>query len=178
MKIKSYLLITLSLLSWHAVAGEKLAYQNWVVEDGPQTVEAYTANESKSSMGLFCGGNQCSFYLNTNLQCQPETKYSVLLNSTAVSAAIAMKCTQVGNHYFQILEPFEVVLNAIQSGETIGFAVAVNSGAFVVTRFSLAGANEAVARAITQAANRTKGLPKNNTSPRPAPQSDPKDMTF
>lgn len=163
MKIKSYILIALCLFSLQAFAGEKVLYQNWAVEFGPQTVEAYTANESGSSMGLFCGGNQCSFYLNPNLNCQPDTKYSVLLNSASVSAAIAMKCTQIGNHYFQILEPFEAVLNAVKSGDAIGFAVAVNSGAFVVMRFNLAGASDAVTRAIAEAANRAKGAPQNNT---------------
>lgn len=168
--MKNCISTLLVLLSLHAYAGDKVAYQNWAVEAGPQTTEAYTANESKSSMGLFCGGNQCSFYINSNTNCQPGTKYHVLINSAAVSTAIAMKCTQVGGRYFQILEPFDTVLNAIKSGDVIGFAMAAGPGQFVVANFSLIGASEAIALAIAETANRAKNLPKSTSPATPSTQ--------
>ncbi len=170
MKMKKYISTLLLLFSIHAYAGDKIAFQNWAVEAGAQTIEAYTANESQSSMGLFCGGNQCSFYLNSNTNCQPGTKYHVLINSAAVSTSIAMKCTQVGGRYFQILEPFDVVLNAIKSGDIIGFAMAAGPGQFVIARFSLIGASEAISLAIAETANRAKNMPKNNSPASPSTQ--------
>ena len=163
------------LLQVQAFASEKVAYQNWVVEIGPETTEAYTANESNSSLGLFCGGTTCVFYLNPNLNCQPNTKNAVLMNGSAVSAAIGMQCTLVGKHYFQILDPFDQVLNAVKAGGNIGFAVALQGGAFSVYRFSLNGALPALQRALDEAAKKRQVRPS-----QPLPNQAPgfKDITL
>ncbi len=135
-----------------SVQAEKLASQNWVVDLNGQANEAYTANDSNSSFGVFCSGEKCLFYLHQTLKCDPGTKYSVLMNSQAISTALSMECTQIGGNLFQILDPFEAVLKATQAGEMIGFAVALQSGAFAVTRFSLVGAKPAIERALLEAA--------------------------
>lgn len=142
------------LLAFEVSANERVAYQNWIVDSGPETTEAYTANDSNSSLGLFCGGSTCVFYLNPNLNCQPNTKNAVLMNSSSQSAAITMQCTLVGKHYFQILDPFDQVLNAVKSGGNIGFAVALQGGAFSVYRFSLNGAVPALQRALDESAKK------------------------
>jgi len=156
--IKKYLtpfcVAFLFVLPAHARASELVTYQNWAVELAPETAEAYTANDSKSSLGLFCGGTTCVFYLNANLNCQPNAKNAVLMNSASISTAITMQCAMVGNHYFEILDPFEVVLNAVKTGDTIGFAVALQGGAFAVARFNLNGAMPAIQRALDEAAHR------------------------
>ena len=148
--IATVLLIGLSV----AHANYKIAYQNWAVEIGPETTEAYTANESASTFGLFCGGTTCVFYLKPNLNCVPNTKNSVLMNTGITSAALGMQCTQIGQYYFQILDPFDVVLNALKTGDSIGFAVALQGGAFSVARFSLQGALPAIQKAIDEAARK------------------------
>ena len=51
--IKNLIAMGLLLLALTAQA-EKLASQNWVVDLNGQTNEAYTANDSKSSFGVFC----------------------------------------------------------------------------------------------------------------------------
>ena len=139
---------------------QKITSQNWVVDISGQTTEAYTANDSKSSFGVFCAGDQCLFYLHQALNCEPGTKYSVLLNSQTVATALSMECTRIGGKLFQILNPFETVLRAAQAGDTIGFAVALQSGAFAVTRFSLAGAKPAIERALVEAAQSKERLRK------------------
>ena len=171
--IATVLLIGLSV----AHANDKIAYQNWAVEIGPETTEAYTANESASTFGLFCGGTTCVFYLKPNLNCVPNTKNSVLMNTGITSAALGMQCTQIGQYYFQILDPFDVVLNALKTGDSIGFAVALQGGAFSVTRFSLQGALPAIQKAIDEAA-RKKMQPAPNQQM--APQNRPgfKDITL
>ena len=170
------LLISLSMLMYgHAFANEKITYQNWVVEAGPETTEAYTVNDSNSSLGLFCGGTTCVFYLNPNLNCQPNTKNAVLMNGAAVSAAIGMQCTLVGKHYFQILDSFDQVLNAVRTGSNIGFAVALQGGAFSVYRFSLNGAVPAIQRALDEAPKKRQPKPA-----QPSPNQGPgfKDITI
>jgi hypothetical protein len=91
---------------------QKIAFQNWMLDISGQTTEAYTANDSKSSFGVFCAGEQCLFYLHQALNCEPGTKYSVLLNSQTVATALSMECTRIGGKLFQILNPFESVLRA------------------------------------------------------------------
>lgn len=154
-------------------ANERVAYQNWIVDIGLETTEAYTANDSGSSLGLFCGGSTCVFYLNPNLNCQPNSKNSALMNSATQSASIAMQCTLVGKHYFQMLDPFEQVLGAVKSGGHIGFAVALQGGAFSVYRFSLNGALPALQRALDESAK--KRTPR---SSKPSKQADSKDITL
>ena len=166
-RIKIWFLLGLLLLSTTAQA-EKLASQNWIADLNGQTNEAYTANDSKSSFGVFCSGEKCLFYLHQGLKCSPGSKYSVLLNSQAVSTALSMECTQIGGNLFQILDPFEAVLKATQAGDMIGFAVALQSGAFAVNRFSLAGAKPAIERVLLEAAQSKLKQPK------PAPKTTPK----
>lgn len=171
--IATVLLIGLSV----AHANDKIAYQNWAVEIGPETTEAYTANESASTFGLFCGGTTCVFYLKPNLNCVPNTKNSVLMNTGITSAALGMQCTQIGQYYFQILDPFDVVLNALKAGDSIGFAVALQGGAFSVTRFSLQGALPAIQKAIDEAA-RKKMQPAPNQQMVPQNRPGFKDITL
>ena len=152
---------------------QKIAFQNWMLDISGQTTEAYTANDSKSSFGVFCAGEQCLFYLHQALNCEPGTKYSVLINSQTVATALSMECTRIGGKLFQILNPFESVLRAAQAGDTIGFAVALQSGAFAVTRFSLAGAKPAIERALLEAAN-SKNRQTKPSTPTPPPSSNPR----
>lgn len=171
--IKSLLLACILLMSLSAHA-EKLLSQNWVVDLNGQTNEAHTANDSKSSFGVFCSGEKCLFYLHQGLNCTPGTKYSVLVNSQAVSTALSMECTQIGGNLFQILDPFEAVLRATQTGEIIGFAVALQSGAFAVNRFSLVGVKPAIERVLLEAAKSKFLEPK--TPPANTPKSTLKDV--
>lgn len=146
--------ISLLLMASHlAMAGERVAYQNWVTEFNGKTYEAYTLADANASLGVYCSNEQCLFYLRQSLSCLPGAKYSVLMNSSSISAALTMECTLIGGHLFQILSPFDAVLRASQSGEGIGFAVALQSGEFAVTRFSLLGAKTAIDKALTEAAN-------------------------
>jgi hypothetical protein len=158
------------LLASPASANDRVVYQNWIVDIGTDTTEAYTANDSGSSLGLFCGGSTCVFYLNPNLNCQPNSKNAVLMNSATQSASIAMQCTLVGKHYFQMLDPFEQVFSAVKSGGHIGFAVALQGGAFSVYRFSLNGALLALQRALDESAKKSKPIKSQN-------QAGSKDIT-
>jgi len=178
----SFLLVCL-LGSNLAVAGDKVIYQNWVAEISGQNNEAYTVADASTSLGLFCASEQCLFYLHQGLNCTPGAKYSVLMNSPSLSTALTMECTQIGGSLFQILTPFEAVLRAVQAGESVGFAVALQSGAFAVSRFSLLGAKPAIDRVLTEAA--TTKLKQQNLTPKPlnppipsVPQSGAKDISI
>ena len=151
-----------------------MGYLNWVADLSGQTNEAYTINGPQSSFGMFCSSNKCLFYLHQALRCQPGEKYSVLMNSPPISAAIRMECTLIGGNLFQILEPFDQVMKGVQNGETIGFAVALQSGAFAANSFSLLGAKQSINR-VMQEVNQSK-LKKQNPIP-VMPQNTPKKST-
>lgn len=153
MKFLVYALLTVSSL---AMAGETVSYQNWIVELNGKTNEAHTVADANTSLGLFCSGEQCLFYLHQSLNCTPGAKYSVLMNSPSISTALSMECTLINGNVFQILTPFNAVLKATQAGEVVGFAVALQSGAFAVTQFSLAGAKPAIERVLNEAPNSKK----------------------
>ena len=148
----SFTLSFLLLMANLAWAGDKIVYQNWIAELGGKTNEAYTIADPNTSFGSFCSGEQCLVYLHQSFVCSPGAKYSVLMNSPSVSTALTMECTLINGNIFQILSPFETVLKATQAGESIGFAVALQSGAFAVTRFSLVGAKPAIERVLVEAA--------------------------
>ena len=97
------------------------------------------------------------------------------MNGAAVSAAIGMQCTLVGKHYFQILDSFDQVLNAVRTGSNIGFAVALQGGAFSLYRFSLNGAVPAIQRALDEASKKRQPKPA-----QPSPNQGPgfKDITI
>jgi hypothetical protein len=86
-----------------------------------------------------------------------------------------MQCTLIGKHYFQILDSFDQVLNAVRTGGNIGFAVALQGGAFSVYRFSLNGALPALQRALDEAAKKRQVKPA-----QPMPKQSPgfKDITL
>jgi len=160
------LLLTAFLASSHAWA-EKISYQNWVADLNGKSNEAYTIADQNTSFGVYCSSEQCLFYLHQSLNCSPGAKYSVLMNSPSISTALNMECTPINGNVFQILTPFNAVLQATQAGESVGFAVALQSGAFAVTRFNLQGAKQAIDRVLTEAANSKRKEPK------PAPVAPP-----
>lgn len=154
MKLIHALALSFSLIAANtAWAGEKIAYQNWAIELSGKSNEAYTIGDPNTSFGSFCSSEQCLFYLRQSFNCTPGAKYSVLMNSLSVSTALTMECTPINGTLFQILSPFETVLKATQIGDSIGFAVALQSGAFAVSRFSLAGAKPAIDRLLMEAAS-------------------------
>jgi len=176
MKLIKLLTATILLALASGAQADKLAYQNWVADLNGQSNEAYTANDPQSSFGVYCSGEKCLFYLHQALVCNPGAKYSVLMNSPTISTALSMECSKIGNNLFQILNPFESVLRAVQAGETIGFAVALQSGAFAVTRFSLVGAKSAIERTLLEAAKskfREQKPPLEST-----PKIAPKDVSI
>lgn len=175
-------LIFLSLATQMAWAGDKLPYQNWTAELSGKNNEAYTIADANTSFGAFCGGEQCLFYLHQDLKCAPGAKYSVLMSSLSFSTALTMQCTLINGNMFQILTPFNAVLKATQLGESLGFAVALQSGAFAVSRFSLLGAKPAIERVLIEASISKRkelkeapklNLPQVQIAPKIAPKPTP-----
>jgi hypothetical protein len=67
------------------------------------------------------------------------------------------------------------VLNAVKAGGNVGFAVALQGGAFSVYRFSLNGGMPAIQKALDEAAKKRKAKP---TQPLPNQPPGFKDITL
>lgn len=167
MKNLGRILLLCTILATSQAWAEKVAYQNWVADLNGKSNEAYTIADPNTSFGVYCASEQCLFYLHQSLNCSPGAKYSVLMNSPSISTALNMECTPINGNVFQILTPFNAVLQATQAGESVGFAVALQSGAFAVTRFNLQGAKQAIDKVLTEAAN------SKNREQRPVPVVPP-----
>lgn len=151
---KKYLIIFSFLISFYALncsAVEEVKYQDWAVQIGEDTVEAYTFNDSKSSFGFFCKGETCLYYLNLSLECSSNSKTPVLMSGDGAGSAFMMTCMKLGGRNFQILDDPEVVKRAVNSGKKIGFSVALQGGDFMLAQFTLNGAQAAIERAILEA---------------------------
>lgn len=173
-----------AMLMWSAciaVAEEKAIYQDWaVVTNGQrsgQTSEAYTVAQDNTSLGVFCAKEQCLFYLRQGLNCTAGASYPILMNSATATTALSMECTIINGNRFQVLKPFNEVLRAAQSGDSVGFAVGLQSGTFAASRFSLLGAKSAIERVLIDAANSKKQEQKPLPKSLPSPKQGAKDIS-
>lgn len=171
--VKANLIACIVFWSAGALAQTQYSVSNWVLETRETITEAYTANDPNSVFGLFCLNDKCVFYLHHALQCEPNKKYSLLMNGLQGSSAIEMRCTPIGNKLFWILEPFNSVLRMTQAGDFIGFAVALQSGSFGISRFSLEGAQHAIRLTLLQAAKNKPPASLPNEPKRINPQPIP-----
>lgn len=61
---------------------------------------------------------------------------------------MSMKCTLIGSKYVQVFVETDTIARLLKEGGSIGFAIALESGRFNVSRFSLDGSTEAIRRAV------------------------------
>lgn len=129
---------------------QKTRHQDWnsTVRNG--FYEAYTFNESDSSFGLFCM-EKCFYYVNMNVKCKEGDKYSALLATSNGSISVTLNCFALKERWISLIEPFDDVGVMIKGAETVGFAIALKSGKFNVSRFSLKGAQKAMETILIEA---------------------------
>lgn len=151
-------------------AQEAIGFDYWVVTRSAKTTEAFTQSGNDTSLGVYCAGDQCLFYLKMPLVCTPGSQSVALINNGHATKAFVMECLPVGQSFFQVLKPFDEVLATLLAGEQAGVAVPIQSSGFAVSRFESRGARQAIDRAIYEATIR---LRQNSTFIPEAPQSAP-----
>ena len=165
--IRSLCVLAFSSISSVIHADQLATYQDWKVQTGPNSIEAYTSG-ADTSFGLYCSGDECLFYLHNKLLCQPGSVSPALMSGVNAASSLVVRCTQVGGNLFQILDPFASVLETIKKGGAISFAVPLQAGTFGISSFSLNGSSEAIKRTIFEAGKRKRA---------PAPQTPNKPPT-
>lgn len=166
---KTVLFLLAAGLSSQTIAQQSLKFDDWQIQYTANSIEAFTVGGPNSSFGMYCNGDQCLFYLHDSLLCQPGSKSPVLMSGINATAAIGLQCTQVGGVLFQILEPFNSVLDTLKLGGFVGFAVPLQNGTFGFSRFSLQGASEAIKKTLQEVANNKKPVNPEILTPKPIP---------
>lgn len=121
-------------------------YGSWSFTPLKDYAISSTTNASGSAMGVICG-KSCSVFVNVMTSCKSGDVYPVLVNSSAGAVSLTLKCHVVDEYYLLATNAEGDVLDAIESGGEVGFAVPLASGKFSVSRFSLGGAMPSIRRA-------------------------------
>lgn len=153
-----YLVLILFALSSSIWAAEAIVQGDWIIQTTSASIEASTS-AGGTSFGMYCQADQCMFYIHDNLRCQPAMRSPILMSGAGNAASLNIQCTQVNGVLFQILEPFNTVLDEIKRGGAVSFAVPLQNGTFGVSSFSLKGGFDAVKIAL-QEAGKNKPRPK------------------
>lgn len=127
------------------------AVGDWRVDRGTEMQVANTMNESKAITGVVCftQSKSCNGYVIFPFSCEIGGRYPMMINSATGSLQITTTCVDLGGTKVNIIEEFEALKTAFESGGEIGFAVPMGNGRFNVVRFSTIGAVPAIKAAMT-----------------------------
>lgn len=157
---RAFVLAGIACLAFAAQAGDKRLHADWVSDvDGGYT-EAFTTNESGAHLGMLCF-EKCVYYYRPNFSCRDGAVYSSLISSAAGASPVDIRCAVInatrGPKFALIFTDFEQIQQAISGGGSLGIAIALKSGEFNVSRFSLDGVLPALGRATRAAAAAASG---------------------
>ena len=129
-----------------ATANDVERYDDWKVTEstinGTNFVLATTVNDDGTAAGAFCFNDACYPFVNTNLSCEKDIKYPVLLNFDDGLVALNLDCVIFGDTY--LFELPSNYLDKLVSGNEFGVAYGVQGGKFKASYFSLTGSTKAV----------------------------------
>ena len=144
--IRVVLILTFTLSA--AYATQEQTVGDWIISPGNGLYEAYTANESGSTLGVICTVDDCSFYLRAGTSCEKDASYTTLINSDSGAAVYDLKCTPLTINgqleYVMLIGDLKSFGNVLLNSSTVGFAMPLQSGQFKVSRFSLSGFPNAI----------------------------------
>jgi len=118
-------------------------------------VYAATVNDSGSLFGQYCfkSNKSCLYLLAMTVACNPGNKYPVLVNSDIGSYVLQIYCFDKFKDglYRYSFTNFDDIDGIVKRASRVGFAVPMEGDQFKVIRFSLFGANKALAEMQGQA---------------------------
>lgn len=122
-------------------------YGDWTFRPFDGYAISSTLNASGSKLGVLCGST-CVVFVNTARACKQGDSYPSLVNSSTGAMHIWLKCTIIDKLNLLSTPAEGLLMDAIESGGEIGFALPLSGGQFNVSRFSLNGAIPAIKRAV------------------------------
>jgi hypothetical protein len=151
------LAVVLMLLAAEAGGAAEAA---WYQDGQAATPWALTINDSKQVFGQWCSfaADACYWSLGLDQTCSKGARYPVLINATSGSLATEVLCDERAETGKQRLyfTNFDDIDRLVRASTLMGVAFPLQSGEFVVVRFSLNGAGPAL-DAMRQATIKRRG---------------------
>jgi len=148
----------LLVLLW-AICGlaqaQKSQVEDWIVDLSGSYSEAFTTNDSNSVLGIYCM-DRCMAYVDPNINCDVNGKYSIFVNAAAGAVVVDATCVHLRDRQIRVLDKLDLILEQSRAGERIGFAFALRDGSFKVVRFSMNGSSPAIRRALNHIIEKNK----------------------
>jgi len=120
-----------------------------------EALYAATVNDSGYLLGQYCfkSHKSCAYLLGMRVACKSGKSYPVLVNSDIGSHVLQIHCFDEidSGLYRYAFTNFDEINNIIKDASKIGFAIPMQGDQFKVIRFSLIGANQAVAKMKSKA---------------------------
>lgn len=136
-------------------------FREWVVgvTSDKEGVFAATMNESGGVFGEYCypSSATCVWLLSNDTNCEDGSTYPVLVNTDTGSASTKILCKKIDGKARYVFASYEEIETSIKRARWIGMAFPMQDGRFQVSRFSLAGAAEAVSFIEGKMKTATKG---------------------
>jgi len=142
-----------------AAAGAVAAPANDAVERWrlSEPLAAYVENSSGEVLALDCIGASCKYLLALNGVCPEGLRIGTIVNSQVGETVTTLTCHT--NSKGNIMVIGDANLGQLMSGDKIAFAFTHVDSLIAVARFSLAGANEAIATVMANAQQRDAAAP-------------------
>jgi len=141
---KRFLLIFACLL--HTLAFAQASSWTYGQTSDKTARYAMTVNDSNGILSQRCEADQeqCFWSIAISTQCEKDASFPILASTDTGAAHLTVYCGRSfvynGDTYYQYFFNFDAVDKLVRSGQTIGFAMALQSGQFRVVRFDLSNA--------------------------------------
>jgi hypothetical protein len=114
---------------------------------GDEGVYSATRNDSGGVLGQYClrEGGRCLWLLANDVGCEDGARYPVLVNASDGAASAELVCMKLDGKPRYAFADFDLIDRVAKESDWIGVAFPMESGLFKVSRFSLSGAERAVA---------------------------------
>lgn len=157
-------ILTLFVLS-SPLQAEFNVNKDWMWDtSGSEFAYAATSTDGGRILGQYCYYDQetCVYVVTLGITCDQGSEYPALVNSNVGAIEVRLICGHQAaadeNAFF--IKPFSEIDNAVRQASNIGFAIAMESGRFKVTRFSLSGSTYAIESMRESAMNKSRSKPE------------------
>lgn len=140
----------LAAAAFPVLADERMEHAEWVSEFREGTGEASTEEGGISRFGILCTDDNCRFYFENGINCEPGNNYPVVIATSAGSIAVESICApavtatgEVMRYWFTELPQLN---EALMQSDTVGVAFPLSSGQFKISQFLMNGYGEATER--------------------------------
>jgi hypothetical protein len=169
--MKKQVLVVALFVWFFSGTAQAQTFADWSVDmKQPDAIGAATTNESGHDLGMVCFIDRpsCYWMITSSILCEEDRKYPMLANSDDGAVYVEVRCIgkmESGN-YGYVFTDFDKIDTFVQSGDRIGFAIPMEADSFRVVRFSLRGAEDALALLQKELSKRLKSAPKNTRDQR------------